>query len=244
LAQPDGAATIASLPAVVIGRPEKGRPVPVGTEGGPNEVQLRFETELTFEEYATERGWERATLRRCPFHPAGGCGLSAHGTYMRKVPSVASVARWYCPQARATIGLLPDFYASRMPGTLDAIEETVARVEESATIEKAAEELRPAEAPDAVTLPTAVRWVRRRLELVKAVLLAVLGLFADLLGPGPPTMTQVRERLGTQRALVALRGITASHLHVLPVPLGLVPPPGVWGRFQQSTGSDPPPASR
>ena len=27
------------------------------------------------------------------------------------------MARWYCPQARATIGLLPDFYASRMPGT-------------------------------------------------------------------------------------------------------------------------------
>jgi hypothetical protein len=48
---------------------------------------------------------------------------------MRKVPSVAYMARWYCPQARATSGLLPDFYASRMPGTLDALEETVASVE-------------------------------------------------------------------------------------------------------------------
>ena len=76
--------------------------------------------------------------------------MSAHGTYMRKVPQVAWVARWYCPQAHATIGLLPDFYASRMPGALDTLEETVARVEKAETIEKAADELRPADAPDAV----------------------------------------------------------------------------------------------
>jgi hypothetical protein len=211
-------------------------------------VQLRFETELTFEEYATGRGWERATLPTCPFHPAGGCGLSGHGTYMRKVPSVAWVARWYCPQAHATIGLLPDFYASRIPGTLDALEEAVVRVEETKAIEKAADELRPADAPDAVTLPTAVRWVRLRVELVKAVLIAVLGLFPDRFAPfapGPPTMRHFRDRLGTHRALVALRGIAEAHLHALPVPLGLVPPPGVWGAgpFQQSSGPDPPPAS-
>jgi hypothetical protein len=224
---------------------KKEGPATAGNGGGPSEVQLRFETELTFEQYATGRGWERATLPRCPFHPAGGCGLSGHGTYMRKVPSMAWVARWYCPQAHATIGLLPDFYASRMPGTLDALEETVARVEKIETIEKAADELRPADAPDAVTLPTAVRWVRLRLELVKAVLIAVLGLFPERFAPGPPTIRHFRDRLGTDRALVVLRGIAEAHLHVLPMPLGLIPPPGVWGGgpFQQSTGSDPPSAS-
>ena len=208
-------------------------------------MQLRFETELTFEQYATGRGWEKATLPACPFHPGGGCGLSAHGTYMRKVPAVAWVARWYCPQAHATIGLLPDFYASRLPGTLDALEETVMRVEKAETIEKAADELRPADAPDAVTLPTAVRWVRLRLELVKAVLIAVLGLLPDRFAPGPPTIRHFRDRLGTDHVLVALRGIAQAHLHVLPLPLGLVPPPGVCktGPFQQSPGSDPPLAS-
>ena len=208
-------------------------------------MQLRFETELTFEEYATGRGWERARLPTCPFHPAGGCGLSGHGTYMRKVPSVGYVARWYCPQAHTTIGLLPDFYASRMPGTLDTLEEAVVRVEAAEPVEKVAEELRPAEAADAVTLPTAVRWVRLRLELVRAVLIAVLGLFPERFAPGPPTMRHFRDRLCTLRALVALRGIAEAKLHVLPMPLGLVPPPKLRraGPFQQSTGSDPPPAS-
>jgi hypothetical protein len=164
---------------------------------------------------------------------------------MRKVPRVAWVARWYCPQAHATISLLPDFYASRLPGTLDTLEEAVARVEKAEAVEKAADELRPADAPDAVTLATAVRWVRLRLELVKAVLIAVLGLYPELLAPGPPTIRHFRARLGTDRALVTLRAIAKAHLDVLPLPLGLVPRPGAWEGepFQQSSGSDPPPAS-
>jgi hypothetical protein len=201
-----------------------------------------METELTFEQYATGRGWERATLPTCPFHPEGGCAFAGHGTYMRKVPVIAYVARWYCRKARATIGLLPDFYASRMPGTLDALEETVARVEEKGAIEKVAAEARPAEALDAVTLPTAVRWVRLRVELVRAVLIAVLGLFPERFAPGTPTVKHVRDKLGTRRALVALREIAARHLHALPMPLGLVPPRSArWARAgpdQQSPGSD------
>lgn len=186
-------------------------------------MQLRLKTELTFEGYANGHGWERANLPTCPFHPKGGCGFAAHGTYMRKVPGVALVARWYCPEAHTTIGLLPDFYASRMPGTLDALEETVARVEEAATIEKAAAEVRPADAPSAVTLPTAVRWVRLRMHLVRVMLLAVFGIFPERFAPGTPTVAHFRERLGTTRVLVELREIAEAHLHELPRPLGLNP---------------------
>lgn len=220
------------------------KPASVGSGSGPSEVQLCFKTELTFEEYVTERGWEKATLGTCPFHPKGGCGFAAHGTYMRKVPDIAYVARAYCPEAGVTIGLLPEFYASRMRGTLDALEETVARVEQAESVEKAAEEVRPGDREDAVTLPTAVRWVRLRVAIVKAVLVAVLGAFPGLLAPGPPTVAHVRARLGTTSALVALRQIAgARQLYALPGPLGLNPPPG--GRFihvQQSPGSDGPPA--
>jgi hypothetical protein len=161
---------------------------------------------------------------------------------MRKVPGVAFVARWYCPVARTTVGLLPDFYASRMPGTLDALEETVARVEEAATIERAAAEIRPADVPDAVTLPSALRWVQLRMHLVRVALIAALGLFPDRFAPGTPSITHFRERLGTTRVLVALREIAEAHLHALPRPLGLVPrPQHVWMRsraHQQSPGSD------
>lgn len=181
-----------------------------------------------------------------PFHPEGGCAFAGHGTYMRKIPSVAYVARGYCPQARATISLLPDFYASRMPGTLDTLEETVARVEEREAIEKVAAEARPAEAPDAVTLPTAVRWVRLRVALVRVALIAVLGLFPDRFAPGTPTVKRLRDKLGTTRALVALREIAEVHLHALPMPLGLVPPRATHqaraGPDQQSPGSDGSPA--
>jgi hypothetical protein len=205
-------------------------------------MQLRMETELTFEQYANGHGWERATLPTCPFHPEGGCGFCGHGTYMRKVPGVALVARWYCPSARTTVGLLPDFYASRMPGTLDDLEETVARVEKAETIEKAAAEARPADVPDAVTLTTAVRWVRLRVHLVRLALIAVFGLFPDRLAPGTPTIAHFRERLGTARVFVALRGIAEAHLHALPRPLGLVPWPPHVRRcaepHQQSPGSD------
>ena len=46
-------------------------------------VQLRHETPLTSEAYLAERAWEKATLPRCPRHPAGGCGFARHGTYPR-----------------------------------------------------------------------------------------------------------------------------------------------------------------
>jgi hypothetical protein len=32
---------------------------------------------------------------------------------MRKIPAVAFVARYYCPEQRTTFGLLPDFYVSQ-----------------------------------------------------------------------------------------------------------------------------------
>lgn len=207
-------------------------------------MQLRFETKLTFEQYVTERGWETATLSSCPLCEPGACGFHRHGTYMRKVPGVAYVARYYCPQQGTTIGLLPDFYASRMPGTLDAIEEAAALAESSPSIEKAANEVRRPDAADAVTLGVAVAWVRLRVRVVRTTLATVLGMFPERFAGLSPQVSAFRERLGTTRVLVALRGICARHLYALGSPLGLVPrrpPPGERKRaHQQSSGPDPP----
>jgi hypothetical protein len=167
---------------------------------------------------------------------------------MRKVPAVAFVARYYCPEQHTTVGLLPDFYASRMPGTLDDLEGAVATAEATASVERAAGTLRPAESFDAVTLGAAVAWLRRRVVWLRAMLLLVLGLFPNLFEGVERSVRAFRERLGTSRVLVALRGICAGHLHALPRPLGLNPRAQTAvtckrGR-QQSTGPDPPPRPR
>lgn len=117
----------------------------MSTRRGPRKVQVRLESTLTFEQYATSKGWEQATLKECPLCPPGTCHLHRLGTYMRKVPAVAYVARYYCPEQHTTFGLLPDFYASRVPGTLDDLEHVVEAVEAGDSVESTVEQLRPGE---------------------------------------------------------------------------------------------------
>lgn len=219
-----------------------------GHRRGPDEVQLRFESTLTFEQYVTARAWEQATLEACPLCAPGTCHFQRLGTYMRKVPAVAFVARFYCPEQQTTFGLLPDFYASRMPGTLDDLERAAATAETTAGIEHAADALRPADAPDAITLGAAVLWLRRRVAMVSALLVTVAGLLPELFAGAGRSILAWQKRLGTSRVLVALRGICAPHLHALPRPLGLNPRgPVAFARRRgrpQSMGPDPPPRAR
>lgn len=208
-------------------------------------MQLRYPTQLTFEEYATRRAWLDARLDACPICPAGKCRPERHGTYMRKLPAVAFVARFRCLTTGTTIGMLPDFYASRMPGTLPELEGAAARAEEAPSVEAAAEELRPGDIEEAVTLPTALRWVRLRREIMRSTLTTVRGLLPAMLERCQLTVRSFREALGVDCVLVALREICERYLHRLPPPLGLVPPPiwppQRWKRAQQSPGPDPPP---
>lgn len=127
------------------------------------------------------------------------------------------IARYYCPTAQETFSLLPDCLASRFPGDLDDLERVVAHVEGARSIEAAADQLRPD-----IVLPSAVRWVRRRLTLVRATLLAIVTLLPDL-GGGAPDVVAVRTALATDQALVALRARAAVLLAALPRPLGFAP---------------------
>jgi hypothetical protein len=80
----------------------------------------------------------------------------------------------------AEVGLLPDFYAGHARHT--GGDGCSRRGREA--IEKVAAEARPAEGPDALTLAPTVPWVRLRVELVRVVLIAVLGLFPSRFGTG------------------------------------------------------------
>lgn len=181
---------------------------------------IRFPTTVTSEEYLIEEGWRTASLEQCPLHPEGGCGLSRHGSYRRVQPRGVRVARFLCPTARVTISLLPDFLASRLSGTLAAVEAVVDAAETATSQEAALEQVRPAAAPDAVTLLAGLRWLRRRLLAVRAALVAAVTLVPSLSGGCQPTLAGLRERLGVTEVLVTLRRVAAARLAKMTSPLG------------------------
>src|SRR4030067_1354632 len=143
-------------------------------------VQTRHKTDLTSKEYVTRKAWREARLHFCPAHPQGGCGFHRNGTYPRVAPAGMRIARYYCPKAKITYSLLPDCLASRLSGDLSAVEEGGAHGERRRSIEAAADALRSL----ALSLPSAVRWGRRRLGPGRAGLLALVSLVPGLFGGG------------------------------------------------------------
>jgi hypothetical protein len=215
---------------------------------GPDEVQLRLASTLTFEQYVTTRAWEQATLDACPLCAPGKCRLEPLAPYMRKVPVVAFVARFYCRVQHTTFSLLPDFYASRVPGTLDDIERAAVAAEAGGGTERTANTLRPADVPDAVTLDAAVEWVSRRTAWARALLALVGSMLPERFVGVERSVRAFREHLRTSSVLVALRGICERHLHALPRPLGLNPRTSIAlprdRASRQSMGPDPPAENR
>ena len=121
-------------------------------------MQIPLRTSLDTEAYIRNREWRVARLPGCPLHPAGGCSFARHGSYARVTPRGLRIARWYCPEGHRTFSLLPDFLAARMTGLLTSIEDSITGASTAKSFEAAASALR---GPD-ITLPGAVRWLRRR----------------------------------------------------------------------------------
>lgn len=180
-------------------------------------MQIRYPIDLTVDEYIEQKSWERAKLDHCPFHPNGGCGFARHGTYSRKFPTHCLVVRYYCPDAHQSISLLPDFFASRLPGTLDEAEHAVNIAEASSSQEEAAFILRPE-----ISLPSGLRWLRRRLKYVDEVLTILKGL---LVTECPAELHSFRKVYRTKNVLTRLRGIARDYLQSLPPIVGFGPRP-------------------
>lgn len=175
-------------------------------------MQIRYPVELTLNEYLEQKGWEQVELDHCPFHPEGGCGLAKHGTYPRKFPEYCLIPRWFCPQVQQSVSLLPDFFASRFPGTLDEVEETVNIAGSYGSQEKAAEALRPD-----ISLPSALRWLRRRLKYVREILTILAGL---LVTGCAPELASFRQKYTTNSVLTRLRELAKEYLCSLPPIVG------------------------
>jgi hypothetical protein len=202
-------------------------------------VQLRLTTELTSEEYVKQQAWRSATLKRCPAHPEGGCGIARHGAYERKNPAGVWIPRWYCDEGHLTVSLLPDFAASRLSSSLEEVEKVAAAVEVAPSLEAAASELRPD-----IELPGAVRWTRRRVNAVRVTLTVMVGLLPSVLAGIELSISSFREAFGVVGVLVALRGVADDRLPALPPPVGFGPRPRPRNRnakpTQHEVGPDPP----
>ena len=202
-------------------------------------MQLRFATNISVEQYIEQEAWKDAELNQCPLHPEGGCKIARHGTYRRKFPDGVKIARWYCPDGRTTFGLLPDCLSSRLPGTLIEVETVINQIESAPSQEAAADNIRLN-----IGLPGILRWMRRRLFLIRASLILLIDLLPLLSNNGQVALSSLRSALGVEFVLPHLRELAASYLDILPPPLGFGPRPQKKyrgkSRFQQQTGPDPP----
>ena len=179
-------------------------------------MQIRYKTELTFDEYREQEGWKQVRLERCPLHPEGGCGIARHGYYERKHPEPCLIARYYCSAGQVTIGLLPDFFASRLSGTLNEVEDAVNVAESSRSYEEAAEKLRPD-----IMYSCNLRWLQRRIRYVREALKLIAGLFTDVISPN---LQAFRQWLGCERVLCTLREKAEDFLQSMPMIVGFAPP--------------------
>ena len=220
-------------------RKESGPPRITAVRALAGAVQLRSETGLTSEEYIRQQGWLTATLERCPVHPEGGCGIAGHGAYERKSPAGLWIPRWYCRQGHVTVSLLPDFAASRLSSSLDEVEDVAAAVQAATSLEAAASMLRPD-----IELPGAVRWTRRRVKGVRAVMVTVVGLLPEILAGIELTILAFRAALSVERVLPSLREVASGYLGQLPPPVGFGPRPMSRKKLrllsQHRAGPDPP----
>ena len=90
----------------------------------------------------------------------------------------ARIARWYCRKSQMTFSLLPECFASGIPGSLSAMEEAVARLEADPEATAVALQMHP---DPRVGAKTACRWLQRRKERVHTALGTAKGLFMEQL---------------------------------------------------------------
>jgi hypothetical protein len=206
-------------------------------------VQLGLRCQLSAEQYVARQSWLNASLPSCPVHPKGGCGFARHGTYGRREPTGARVARYYCRTGKITFSLLPDCLASRLSATLQRVESAVVLVELAGSPGAAARQMHPFTG-EVDRVQGDERRLRRWRRDLCAALVSLSGLMPEKLGGHPATLLGWRTALGTVPALVALRGEAAPFLGSLPPPFGFGPRPiprrRTAARSQHKVGPDPP----
>lgn len=167
--------------------------------------QVRYNTDLTVEEYISRKAWRDASAPAYPFHRQGGCQLRPHGSYARKLPEGVRVRRFRCPQSGQTVSLLPDCLAAHLPGTLAEVEQVVRAAGRPGLPRGGWKRLHPSS-----YLGTAGRrrWVARRVERVGLCLTLLTTLLPESCGRLEPTLplqrvVQLQRLLQVEQVLLA-----------------------------------------
>lgn len=179
-------------------------------------MQIPLRTSSGAAAYVANREWRTACLHTCPLHPAGGCSFARHGSYPRVTPRGVRIARWYCPEGHCTFSLLPDFLAARLPGLLSDVDAAYAEAKSARSLEAATDALRGCE----VSLPSALRWLHRRMQAVCDGMEALSQLEVPATARSISCCSALPSLLGLRRSL------SPRLLQCLPPPLGFLSDPG------------------
>ena len=163
-----------------------------------------------------------------------------HGYYTRKTPyGPVPIARYVCRKLGEngrTISLLPQFFASRMPGELQELEDQTVAAEEQG-VWQSAEDVHPSRR---ITRSAAYKWLRSRMTALYAVLKKILGILTDLFTGCAAKVISMRAALGTESLLVELRRKLEDHLQDVPHPIGYRPPDPKAPDPKKSVTHEPP----
>ena len=195
-------------------------------------MQIPLRTLSSIEAYIANKEWRGACLPHCPLHPSGGCSFARHGSYARLNQPGVRIARWYCPEGRRTFSLLPDFLAAKLPDLLESIEDAVATAFSAKSMEAAADAVRGFD----VSLPSALRWLYRRVRAVRAVVDAVSRLVLERPNSIVLWDSAARIELGQHVLIQLRRSLSPPLLNSLPAPLGFRPSFGAG--LQHDMGPD------
>lgn len=194
-------------------------------------LQISVQISTSAAMYIQNQGWRSVQLSGCPLHSSGGCSFARHGSYGRVTPRGLRIARWYCSVGHQTFSLLPDFLAAGQPGLLASVEDSVAVTLSAQSIEAVADRLR---GPD-ITLPSAVRWLRRRIRAIRAALHAVTYMVPDLPIGAFASGAATGGGSGQTQILLGLRrSLPPPILSCIPAPLGFLRN----GKYQHGMGPD------
>ena len=174
-------------------------------------MQFRYPTNQTPEEYVRTEAWKFLSVAGCLIHPDLNCRIARYGTYPRKVPEGAKIPRILCFSENVTFSLLPDCLSSQLPGTLADVELVVLMAETAARNSGCDESPETAisklSSPDIVAAADElgvglrlyeadIRWLKRRVAYIVAILSAVIDLFPETFCSCRPTLASFRTVLG------------------------------------------------